>query len=83
MQIASGALPQQINEIVVEETNLSIIEMLMKSGFTKSTSQARQLIQNNGVKVDNIVISDIKATFDIANNPILSKGKNNFVKFKN
>ena len=83
LQIASGALPQQINEIVVEETNLSIIEMLMKSGFTKSTSQARQLIQNNGVKVDNIVISDIKATFDIANNPILSKGKNNFVKFKN
>lgn len=83
LQIASGALPQQINEIVVEETNLSIIEMLMKSGFTKSTSQARQLIQNNGVKVDNIVITDIKSTFDISNNPILSKGKNNFVKFKN
>lgn len=83
LQIASGALPQQINEIVVEETNLSIIEMLMKSGFAKSTSQARQLIQNNGVKVDNIVITDIKSTFDISNNPILSKGKNNFVKFKN
>ncbi|MBQ9792583.1 MAG: tyrosine--tRNA ligase [Clostridia bacterium] len=83
LQIASGALPQQINELVVEETNLTIIEMLMKSGFVKSTSQARQLIQNNGVKVDNIVITDIKATFDIANNPILSKGKNNFVKFKN
>lgn len=83
LQIASGMLPQQINELVVEETNLTIIEMLMKSGFAKSTSQARQLIQNNGVKVDNIIITDIKENFDIKKNPILSKGKNNFIKFKN
>ena len=83
LQIAKGAIPTQVKELVVEENKLSIIEMLMKSGFVKSTSQARQLIQNNGVKVDNIVINDVKATFDISNNPILSKGKNNFVKFKN
>ena len=83
LQIASGALPQDVKELVVEEKSLTIIEMLMKSGFVKSTSQARQLIQNNGVKVDNSVVNDIKATFDIIKEPVLSKGKNNFVKFKN
>ena len=83
LQIASGNLPENILEIVVEEKQLTIIELLMKSGFVKSTSQARQLINNNGVKVDNNLVTDIKSTFDISKNPVLSKGKNNFVKFKN
>ena len=83
LEVASGKLPQSIKEIIVSEKQLTIIEMLIKSGFVNSTSQARQLIKNNGVKVENVVINDIYAKFDITKSPILSKGKNNFVKFKN
>lgn len=80
-EIANGAIPESVDTIKVEEDKLTIIDMLVKAGFAKSNSQARQLIDGKGVKVDNEVVADYYVEFDISKGPVLSKGKNHFMKF--
>jgi len=82
-EVANGSLPTEIKEIKCEETELTIIEMLIKSQFAKSSSQARQLVLGKGVKVNGEVVSDFFVKFKTSENPIISKGKNNFAKFVN
>ena len=55
--------------------------MLQKAGFVKSTSEARKLVQNRGVKVNNVVVEDFAQTFEVATQPVVQKGKSNFAKF--
>ena len=82
-EVAKGDIPQNVKEIVVEEKTLGIIDMLVRAGFAGSNSQARQLVLGKGVKVNNEVVSDFRAVFEIEKEPVVSKGKNNFAKFKN
>lgn len=81
LEIAQGSIPQIIKTLKCEQNKMSIIEMLVVSGFATSNSQARQLVLGNGVKVDGVSVTDTYAIYDILNEPTLQKGKNSFVKF--
>lgn len=83
IEVAKGKIPDAIKSIVVAERVLSVVEMLQKAGFVNSTSEARKLIKNRGVKVNNVVVEDFAETFDIKDEPVLSKGKSSFAKFIN
>ena len=80
-EVASGGIPQDIKVINVAEDSLNAVKMLVLAGFAKSSSQARQLIDGKGVKVNNELVTDYYAEYDINSSPVLQKGKNNFVKF--
>ena len=57
--------------------------MLVKAGFVKSKSEARQAIQQGGVTLDGEKITDPRTTFapaDLGEGKMLRKGKKNFVK---
>ena len=57
--------------------------MLVKAGFAKSKSEARQAIQQGGVTIDGEKITDPRTTFapaDLGEGKMLRKGKKNFVK---
>ena len=57
--------------------------MLVKAGFVKSKSEARQAIQQGGVTLDGEKITDPRTTFapaDLAEGKMLRKGKKNFIK---
>jgi tyrosyl-tRNA synthetase len=57
--------------------------MLVKAGFAKSKSEARQAIQQGGVTFDGEKITDPRTTFapaDLGEGKMLRKGKKNFVK---
>lgn len=81
LEVASGAIPTNVKDIEVEEDELTVIQMLVKAGFAASSSQARQLISGKGVKVNNEVVTEFFATFNVNENPVISKGKNNFARF--
>lgn len=83
LEIATGGIPKNILEMKTDKKELNIIEMLIMAKFASSNSQARQLVVGNGVKVDGTTITDTYAVYDISTNPVLQKGKNNFVKFLN
>ena len=57
--------------------------VLVKAGFVKSKSEARQAIQQGGVTLDGEKITDPRTTFapaDLGEGKMLRKGKKNFVK---
>jgi tyrosyl-tRNA synthetase len=58
-----------------------LLEVLVDSGLVKSKSQARRLIQQNGVKIDGETASD---PYDVLSPPVtVQVGKRRFVKVVN
>lgn len=80
-QVASGALPQEMKEIKVDDETISLIDALVKANFALSKSEARKLILGNGVKVNNERVNDIETVLNLNEAKVVSKGKSNFAKF--
>ena len=80
MNIAKGEIPENIEEIKMEEKELNICELLVKTGFANSKSEAKRMILGNGIKVDGKVVTDINKTIKIENGKVIQFGKNRFKK---
>ena len=80
MNIAKGEIPENIEEIKIEDKELNICDLLVKSGFANSKSEAKRMILGNGVKVDGKVITDINKVIEIENGRVIQFGKNRFKK---
>ena len=82
--IAKGSIPSNIEEINLPKINkeLWITDLLVKINITNSKSEARRLIEQNGIKVDGEKVIDIN--YRIQDNSkkeiIIQKGKNKFIK---
>ena len=86
-----GGLGKNIPEQEIRKREISqginIIELIFQKGLVKSKSEARRILKNNGIKVNDYVISDEKkiiSTSDISENNYikLSIGKKNHLKVK-
>lgn len=78
--ISKGALPTELEEFSMGMDSATVIQMMMTSKLANSTSEARRLVQGNGVKIDNVVVTDFNQTFDLSNGVTLSRGKNKIVR---
>ena len=71
-------------DVIVQGIN--VIEILMLSNLFESKSEARRLIQQNGIKINGEKVTDINMMIDseqLDNNTLLiQKGKKNFKKLK-
>ena len=76
--ISSGKAPDEISVITIKDVEISIIELLKKTGFASSNSDARRLIEGGGIKLDGEKISDVNLL--VNHEAVLSRGKNKFVK---
>ena len=63
-----------------ENSEINIIDALVGAKLAPSRGEARRLIQQGGVSVDDEKISDIAKMIDISNGAVLKKGKKQFVK---
>lgn len=73
----------ELPEITLEKDKVEIIELLVKDlDFCKSTSEARRLIEQGAVKVDEEVIKDIKAIIQIQTDLVVKVGKKKIVRIK-
>ena len=59
---------------------VSIIELLLKTGLAASSSEARRLVAQGGVRLDDEKVSDISAQVASGDGMILRVGKRKFVK---
>lgn len=82
--IANGEIPEDIKEIVitVNSNEIDICELLTKIEFAKSKSEARRMIQEKGVKLNNKLVEDIKLNVELNSSNIVKYGKNRIVKVK-
>lgn len=79
-QVANGGVPTNMEEVKIGKDKATLIECIMASGLCKSTSEARRLIQGNGVKVNGAVCSNFNEELDLTQETIVQKGKNKFFK---
>ena len=86
-----GGLGKNIPEKKMKKSiilqGINIIELIFKSGLAQSKSEVRRILKNNGVKVNDKIITDEKKIInkeDISENHIikLSIGKKNHLKVK-
>lgn len=80
LNIASGIIPDNIEEINITEDKLNICELLVKIRFANSKSEAKRMILGNGIKIDTILQKDINCIIEITNNKVIQFGKNKFIK---
>ncbi len=72
--------PSEIPEMRVKSQN--IIDLLVETKLAPSKSEARRLVQQGGVKLNDMVITEWDATLDVEDGQILQTGKRKFVKLK-
>ena len=82
IDIFSGKLNDDMPSVVIEEPSLPLIDILVKSNLAPSKSEARRLITQGGIKVNNEKITNPDEIINI-NNTIISKGKKNIIKVSN
>ncbi|MFA6537466.1 MAG: tyrosine--tRNA ligase [Patescibacteria group bacterium] len=75
---SKGEKPQNIEEFSL--AGKSLVEVLVESGLVSSKADAKRNIEQNGVKINDIVCSDPNKT--VASGDVIQKGKRFFVKIK-
>ena len=75
-------LPDEITEFRLDSdlNELDILELIVKVGFAPSRGEARRLVSQGGVTIDNEKITDIKQMVKLQGTKILKVGKRNFIK---
>ncbi len=80
LEIAKKKIPQTMNEITLHTLPISILNLIRKAGFASSNSEARRLINGNGIKIDGEFTNDVSTVFYEEATFVLSRGKNKFVR---
>ena len=78
-----GALPEDIP--VVEwkgEKEIPLVDLLVDLGLQRSKTEARKMIQNGGIKIDQIKVNDIGLLINVTSELIIQVGKRKFLKLK-
>ncbi len=72
-------LPSEIPEVAAgapgDDARFWIVDLLKRCGFAGSTSEARQLIEGGGVKLDECPVGDWRARLEVAGGEILRVGR--------
>ena len=78
---AEGKLPSDIPEVVIPcdkrdaDGNIRIVDLLTAAGFASSNGEARRLIRQGAVRLDDRLISDETLELSISGGEILQVGK--------
>ncbi|OGC07926.1 tyrosine--tRNA ligase [candidate division WOR-1 bacterium RIFOXYD2_FULL_36_8] len=75
-------LPGDIPLKTFKERNLEIIRVLVDTGLASSNGEAKRLIKQNGVKIDEKVFSEEKGLLDLTSERVIQVGRRKFVRVK-
>lgn len=75
-------LPDVIEEKKLKKSKWPILDLLAETGLVASKGEARRLIEQGGVKVDEEKVSSITEEIDISKGKLLQVGKRKFLKVK-
>jgi len=75
-------LPSQITEVVIDVNKIKVIDLIIRTKFAPSKSQARRLIVQGGVKINKDVIKDPFREIDIKSGLVLQIGKRKVIRIK-
>lgn len=73
-------LPSEMPVVALDKDEVELVELLMKLQVVSSKSEARRLIIQGGVKLDDVKITDIYAKISVEKERVLKIGKRQFFK---
>lgn len=80
---ASGNATEMPTEELSCVQHINIVDFLSKLSIIKSKSEARRLIEQGGIIIDNEKKTDVNEILELKSEQIVKKGKKTFVKVKN
>jgi len=81
-QFSKNELPEDIEEKTIDAKEINLVELIVNEKLAPSKSEARRLIEQGGVKVDQEKVTDVNHTLDLHNEKLLQVGKRKFLKVK-
>ena len=80
--LSKGLIPNNIDVLNIskEYPRINIVDLLVSLNFVNSKSEAKRMISQRAVKINDNVITDIDYAIDFENEVILKYGKNKIVK---
>ena len=81
-QVAKGKIPDNIKEINIsnETREINICDLLVKTGFAPSKSEAKRMIQGKGVKINSNIVDNLGENIVLEEPIVLQFGKHKFIK---
>jgi tyrosyl-tRNA synthetase len=79
---AQKALPDEIPEVVVPAEAIGLLSLMVQAGLAKSNGEARRLVTQGAVKIDDEKISDPRAQITPADGMVIRSGKRGFAQIK-
>mgnify|MGYP000294899663 FL=1 len=77
---ASADMPSTDIPAAELEGGINILDLLIKTGLCPSKSEGRRLVQQNGIAVDDVKVTDPNAVITIDDSVVIKKGKKIFHK---
>ncbi|MCM8777319.1 MAG: tyrosine--tRNA ligase [Candidatus Omnitrophica bacterium] len=75
-------IPDEIPEFAVEKGEVSVVDILFNSGILPSKMEARRMIIQKAVKIDNNVIEDPYIKIKVRDGQVLKVGKRKFIRLR-
>lgn len=79
-RVQGNELPEDIAVHTVETKEITLTDLLLQAGFASSKSEARRLIAQGGVSIDNEPHKDPNAVVTLNNEKLLKAGKRKYLK---
>lgn len=79
-----NAMPDEIPELTLQVSGIDIplANLLKQASVVSSTSEARRLLENGGVKIDGVKVNDPNLAIPTASTHVYQVGKRRFIKVK-
>lgn len=78
--IQQKSIPDDMPVVEVAETTMNIVDLVAHAGLAKTKSEARRVVEEGGVSVEQEVIRDIAAMITIGKGVTVQKGKRHYTR---
>ena len=75
-------VPTEMPEFSFSEKTMNIVDLLLALKLVDSKTEARRLIDQGGIKVNEEVVNDTKSDYELISGTIVQRGKRQFAKIK-
>ena len=75
-------LPQDLPELEIDKEEIGLLNLMVKAKLANSNSEARRLIKQGAVRIDNQIINDEKLILLPKDGMVVRSGKRGFIRIK-
>jgi tyrosyl-tRNA synthetase len=79
-QFSRGEMPSEMPEITIDAHAMSLVDLLVSTQLVSSKSEARRLVEQGGVKIDEVKKTDPSETVAIEGGMVVQVGPRKFVR---